>query len=67
MLKRLELDGGKYVFEYDDGPEHKPLRCLRYGEEWRDFVGDKAVLALFHFAVEQRDEKEKGSESPPSP
>lgn len=33
----------KYTF-YKKGPT---LYCLRYGEEWRDFIGDKAVTALF--------------------
>lgn len=40
---RVDLERGKYtVVMEQDGRLH----ALRYGEEWRDLVGDKLVLAL---------------------
>ncbi len=46
--EELILMGGKYRFYKVDGA----LRCDRYGERWREFVGDKAILALFAYALE---------------
>lgn len=40
----LVLDGGKFRFYTD---ERGALCCDRHGQYWRDFVGDKAVHALF--------------------
>jgi hypothetical protein len=41
----IKLRDGKYEF-YVDG--RGVLKCARYEDrEWRDFVGDNAVLALF--------------------
>lgn len=39
------LEDGKYEFvmRESDGV----LLCRRHGQEWREFVGDKAVTALF--------------------
>lgn len=42
---RLQLDDGKYEFFVESGI----LKCLRYGKEWREFTGDKAVHALFDY------------------
>ena len=41
---KIVLDGGKYtlVFEEDTGK----LYALRYGEKWRDCLGDGFILAL---------------------
>ena len=36
----------KYTFKIENGV----LVCLRYGEPWRDVIGDNAVLALFRHA-----------------
>jgi len=47
MSKALILCEGKYIF----CEEESILKCLRYGEPWREFVGDKAVSALFDFAM----------------
>jgi len=44
MNEEIVLCGGKYKFYID---ELNVLRCLRNGENWRDFIGDNAVLALF--------------------
>ena len=46
--EKVVLDGGKYEFFVDGGA----LKCLRNGAAWRDFVGDKAVHALFDAYVE---------------
>jgi len=45
MAKLLEvsIDGGKYkVIQESDGRLH----ALRYGEEWRDLVGDGLVCSM---------------------
>lgn len=43
MSTKIELMDGKYTLEHNNGVG---LRCLRYGEYWRDLVGDGMVLAL---------------------
>ncbi len=51
----MVLSDGKYEFKM----QGDTLVCLRYGEEWRDFIGDNAVLALFRHAEELEDANEK--------
>lgn len=46
----MRLCSGKYEF-YVDRDNHA-LFCKRHGQDWRDFVGDKAVRALFDYAEE---------------
>jgi len=42
MQMRISLDDGKYTYILDrDGQ-----RALRYGEEWRNLVGDKFVYNM---------------------
>jgi hypothetical protein len=48
-MDKISLYDGKYIFERDS---NKNLHCLRYGEIWRDFIGDNAVNALFSYAIE---------------
>ena len=47
MINRLNVsvEGGKYTIQVDEAGR---MRCLRYGEAWRDLTGDKMVLALVH-------------------
>lgn len=45
MIEEIKLEHGKYTFQHDT--ETGRLTCLRHGEAWRDFIGDKAVFALF--------------------
>lgn len=45
----LTLSDGKYAFWKDEAGN---LFCKRYGEAWREFVGDNAVTTLFDFACE---------------
>lgn len=49
MKEEIVLCGGKYRFYID---ELNVLRCSRHGENWRDFIGDNAVLALFRECLE---------------
>ena len=44
----IDLDG-KYQFVETEGYK---LKCERYNEPWRDFIGDKAVHRLFSHAIE---------------
>lgn len=41
---KLTVGEGKYTFIFEENTGK--FRCLRYGKEWRDLVGDGAVLAL---------------------
>ena len=43
--KTIKLEGGKYTIVYDKTNQY-PEKCLRYGEEWRDLIGDKLIFAL---------------------
>ena len=50
---KIELENGKYTYVcYDDGRQH----ALRYGEEWRDLVGDKFVYCLAHRVTELQEQ-----------
>lgn len=46
----LTLEDGKYTFRM----EGFSLYCDRYGEPWREFVGDKAISALYVHARDMR-------------
>lgn len=45
MGKTIELDNGKYTVIYDENNQY-PMKCLRYGEEWRDLVSDNLIFWL---------------------
>ena len=45
MGKTIELDNGKYTVMYDENNQY-PMKCLRYGEEWRNLVGDNLIFWL---------------------
>ena len=45
MSKTIELDNGKYAIVYDETNSY-PEKCLRYGEEWRDLIGDNLIFWL---------------------
>ena len=53
--RSITLSDGKYEFY-----EHNHIvRCDRYGERWREFIGDKAIRALFDHATEQAEQIER--------
>lgn len=45
---KITLEDGKYVFFKDT---EGLVYCHRYGKPWREFLGDKAVSALFDYAL----------------
>ena len=51
-MEEIILDDGKYRF-YE---KHYILYCDRYGKPWREFIGDKAVWALFDKCLELLEE-----------
>ena len=55
MGKTIELDNGKYAVMYDESNQY-PMKCLRYGEEWRDLVGDNLIFWLCA-KIEELEEK----------
>ncbi len=59
-MGEIILEDGKYRFyvHLDDST----LLCDRHGETWRDFIGDKAVSALFTRCLDLQMElaKERG-------
>lgn len=58
MEERLTICDGKYTLIYNE--ETGEFRALRYGEQWRDLVGDKMVLALL---TEILDGRKKATEA----
>jgi hypothetical protein len=52
IMDEVKLLEGKYTFHKSD--YEGSLICLRYGDPWRRFVGDKAVHALFDECVDLR-------------
>lgn len=59
MEEKITLSDGKYIF-FIDGALN--LYCDRYGEPWRDFIGDNAVTALFRYARELEEQLRLASE-----
>lgn len=53
-MTKIELAGGKYTVIHDNG---RGLRALRYGEEWRNLVGDNLVMAMAQ-EIEELQEKQ---------
>ncbi len=51
----ISLSEGKYKFTETE----YVLICLRYGEPWREFVGDKAVGALYNHDLALRTENKR--------
>lgn len=45
MSKTIELDNEKYTIVYDETNSF-PEKCLRYGEKWRNLVGDNLMFWL---------------------
>ena len=41
---RHTVDNGKYTIEFDETTGN--MQALRYGEPWRDLLGDGLVLAM---------------------
>lgn len=42
MQFKIDLQDGKYTYVFDNGNQY----ALRYGESWRDLVGDNLVYAM---------------------
>lgn len=45
MDRTITLDDGKYTIVYDKANSF-PEKVLRYGEEWRNVVGDNLIFWL---------------------
>jgi hypothetical protein len=45
IVLQVSISGGKYIIEQNSSGA---LRCLRYGEPWRDLTGDGMVCAMAH-------------------
>jgi photosystem II stability/assembly factor-like uncharacterized protein len=54
MTTSITVADGKYTVSHDNGAN---LKALRYGEEWRDLVGDGLVLALVQEIERLQEEK----------
>ncbi len=50
---KIVIADGKYTIHHENGTN---LRCLRYGQHWRDLVGDGMVLAMAQEIESLRDE-----------
>jgi hypothetical protein len=51
---RHDFEGGKYTVEFDE--QKGTLVALRYGEPWRELVGDKLVLVMLQEVDALREE-----------
>lgn len=51
----LNLADDKYQLVRTGGT----VRCLRYGEPWRDLTGDKMVGAMFDEIIQLREERDE--------
>ena len=54
MSEPITLNSNKYTF-HSPQDQHSVF-CKRYGEEWRDFVGDSAIFYLFHYSLDLQNE-----------
>ena len=54
-MREIILEDGKYRFWKPDTKDDSNLYCDRFGEPWGEFIGDKAVSALFDiiFSIEK--------------
>ena len=59
MPREIVLYEGKYRFYTGEPPYDNELFCDRYGKKSRNFSGDKAIRALFDYAIELRREIDK--------
>ena len=55
MTKTINLDDGKYTIIYDKNNQY-PIKCLRYGEGWKDLIGDNLIFWLCK-KIEELEEK----------
>lgn len=55
MAKTIKLDDGKYTIVYDENNQC-PVKCLRYGEEYRNLIGDNLIFWLC-VRIEELEEK----------
>jgi len=53
-MSKIELMDGKYMV-INELEEGGGFRALRYGEEWRNLVGDNLVLAMAYEIEELRE------------
>lgn len=56
--KTIILENGKYTIVYDETNSF-PVKCLRYGEEWKSLIGDNLILALVQRIEELSKEETK--------
>jgi len=48
MKESVILDSGKYEVILDQDGSKFNFHALRYGEQWRDLIGDNLILAMFY-------------------
>lgn len=54
MSEQMDFDSGKYTVVYDNGR----LKALRYGQPWRDLIGDNLVYAMLVKASQLQAERD---------
>lgn len=54
----ISLEGGKYTVFQSVASCCYTFKALRYGEDWRDLVGDNLVHSMFHRILELQEELE---------
>lgn len=61
-LKKVELEGGKYILLHNEG--HGGMTVLRNGKVWRNETGDKLILAMFEEIESLKSEIERLKDLP---
>jgi hypothetical protein len=51
-IEKIELLDGKYTMIYD--PNKCELKTLRYGEPWREHIGDNLIYCLVQALLDER-------------
>lgn len=47
-MERLKINDTYEIIVNFTGDKDTQFKCLRYGEEWRDLIGDNMILAMFY-------------------
>lgn len=52
MKESIELCNGKYEVVVDSNTDNFTFYANRYGENWRDLIGDKLMMVMFYRIIE---------------
>lgn len=53
----IELENGKYTLKLTNNGDR--FKCERYGQPWRNLIGDNMVLSMFYEILRLREENQR--------